>query len=177
LDQILENYRLDLERRCGNSVPKFDPKSGSSSAIVLALFQDPGDSGAEVSGLVSIDNDDPTANRTKKMVEDYGIEREVVLFWNFYASYNLELSRKKPKIEDKKYWAQHLELLVDECKRLKLIICHGKLARDGMSYFNNKRNIPIISAPHPSRRGMTQPNAKENLKGAWKNVKEILERN
>ena len=175
MDQILENYRVDLEHRCGKSVPKFDSKSGSSSAIVLALFQDPGESGAEVSGIVSIDNNDPTAKQTKKMVEDHGIERKEVLFWNFYASYNLKLSKTKPKIEDKKNWAKHLELLVDECKRLKLIICHGKLARDGMAYFNNKRSIPIISAPHPSRRGMTQPNAKENLKSAWKRVKEILE--
>ena len=41
--------------------------------------------------------------------------------------------------------------------------------------FNNIKKIPIITAPHPSRRGMTQPNAEEKLNFAWKSAKQIID--
>lgn len=44
-----------------------------------------------------------------------------------------------------------------------------------MYYFNNIKKIPIITAPHPSRRGMTQPNAEEKLNFAWKSAKQIID--
>ena len=64
MDKILENYRLNIENETKLKVPKFDHLS-THAAKILAILQDPGHSGAEISGVCSIDNDDPTANKQK----------------------------------------------------------------------------------------------------------------
>ena len=69
MNKILENYRLNLEKETKLKVPKFDHLS-AHTAKILAVLQDPGHSGAEVSGVCSIDNNDPTANKQKKILEN-----------------------------------------------------------------------------------------------------------
>ena len=60
LDRCLADLR-GLRRGMPGAIPKFSDKDGRTTAEVLFLFEDPGKSGAAVSGVVDRDNDDPTA--------------------------------------------------------------------------------------------------------------------
>ena len=101
------------------------------------------------------------------------MEKEDLLCWNFYASFNVDIDHIK--ISEQIFWAIQLEELIKLCPSIKVIIVFGKKAWDGMYYFNNTKKIPIIPAPHPSRRGMNRPNAEEKLNFAWKSAKQILD--
>ncbi len=173
MDEVLESYRKSLERECKNKVPFFDPKS-NRNAKIFALLQDPGKSGAVISETCSIwSNNDPTAERQRVMLKKYKVTEEELLCWNFFGCFNVEIN--KIKKADKIFWSKRLENLIKLCPSIKVIIVFGKLAWDGMYYFNNIRKIPIISSPHPSRRGMTQINAEDKLNFAWKSAKQILD--
>ena len=117
MNKILENYRLNLEKETKLKVPKFDSLS-THTAKILAVLQDPGHSGAEVSGVCSIDNDDPTANKQKEILENLDIDRTSVLFWNFYASYGLDID--KLNLDQKNFWAE--KRLISTWKKVKKLI-------------------------------------------------------
>ena len=173
MDKVLENYRQNLEQECKNDVPYFDPLS-SHLGKILALLQDPGKSGAEVSKTCSVwNNDDPTAEKQRFMLKKHKVKEEELLCWNFYGSFNVDIDHIKNS--DKIFWAIQLEELIKLCPSIKVIIVFGKKAWDGMYYFNNTKKIPIITAPHPSRKGMTQPNAEVKLNFAWKSAKQIID--
>ena len=56
-------------------VPDFDPNDGGINAEILLLFEKPGrktDPSYGGSGFISQDNDDGTANATKKFIIDAG---------------------------------------------------------------------------------------------------------
>ena len=66
MDEILNEYRKDLEKQCNSPVPRFC-QSSSHKAKILALLQDPGDSGAESSKECSVwNNDDGTSKNQRK---------------------------------------------------------------------------------------------------------------
>ena len=171
MNKILENYRLNLEKETKLKVPKFDHLS-THAAKILAILQDPGHSGAEISGVCSIDNDDPTANKQKKILEDLDIDRTNVLFWNFYASYGLDID--KLNLDQKNFWAEKLNELVNLMPNLVCIISLGNKSWDGFRYFKNDKLVRLLYGPHPSKRSMLQSGAEKRLISTWKKVKKLI---
>ena len=171
MDNILNNYRIKLEEETKYKIPLFD-KLSTHQAKILAVLQDPGNSGAEKSGTCSIDNDDPTAFKQKEILENLNIDRKDVLFWNFYASYGLRLN--KLKVEQKKFWANKLNDLVNLMPNLIIIVSLGNYSWEGFKYFPNDKVLRILFAPHPSKRSMNLPGNEERLISTWKRVKENI---
>ena len=171
MDKILEIYRSKLISEVKNKIPLFD-KLSTHEAKILAVLQDPGHSGAEKSGTCSIDNNDPTAFKQKEILSKLKIDRRDVLFWNFYASYGLDIS--KLKIEDKIFWANKLNDLVNLLPNIVCIVSLGNISWDGFKYFPNDKMIRLFFAPHPSRRSMMQPGFEERLILTWERVKNII---
>ena len=58
-----------MEEETKYKIPLFD-KLSTHQAKILAVLQDPGNSGAEKSGTCSIDNNDPTAFKQKEILEN-----------------------------------------------------------------------------------------------------------
>ena len=171
MDTILENYRLNLEKETKLKIPKFDHLS-FHTAKILAVLQDPGHSGAEVSGVCSIDNNDPTADKQKEILENLDIDRKDVLFWNFYASYGLDID--KLSLEQKTFWAEKLNELVNLMPNIVCIVSLGNKSWDGFRYFKNDKLIRLLYGPHPSKRSMVQVGAEKRLISTWKNAKKII---
>ena len=159
MDNILNNYRIKLEEETKYKIPLFD-KLSTHQAKILAVLQDPGNSGAEKSGTCSIDNNDPTAFKQKEILENLNIDRKDVLFWNFYASYGLRLN----KLND----------LVNLMPNLIIIVSLGNYSWEGFKYFPNDKILRILFAPHPSKRSMNLPGNEERLISTWKRVKENI---
>jgi hypothetical protein len=168
MDKILKKYRDGLIERY--DVPNFADEA-VHTAPILAVLQDPGNSGAEESNECSIDNDDPTARRQKAIIAEVGIDRTEIVFWNFFASYD---TGKKFGVESQKKWGEKLEELIVLMPDLKVILVFGTAAWQGMRFVKLKEPINLIAAPHPSNRGISQPDAKDRLKRAWERAESII---
>ena len=171
MDNILNNYRIELENETKKKIPLFD-KLSTHQAKILAVLQDPGNSGAEKSGICSIDNNDPTAFKQKEILINLNIDRKDVLFWNFYASYGLDID--KLGLEQKTFWAEKLNELVNLMPNIVCIVSLGNKSWDGFRYFKNDKLIRLLYGPHPSKRSMLQAGAEKRLILTWKNAKKII---
>ena len=175
MDIKLLNYRKELEEECKNNVPNFCKHASTKNAKILALLQDPGNSGAEKTETCSVwKNNDPTSMMQLKFLKKYELDKKKneILFWNFYGCFDLTISKMKKN--DNLYWLTKVKELLALCPKIKVIIVFGVPAWKGMYYFYNKSFIKLVPAPHPSKRGMTQYNAEIRLDSAWKIAKDLI---
>lgn len=70
-------------------VPYVPPLHGGIDARVISILRDPGPATqiGTGSGFISVENDDPTAERMAQLFDRYGIPVRTVLPWNAYPSY------------------------------------------------------------------------------------------
>ena len=88
MDTELQEYRKYLIEKHNAEFPEF-AKDAVHTAPVLVLLQDPGKSGAEDSRVCSIDNNDQTSRNQKKAIKNAGIDTNNIVFWNFFASFDI----------------------------------------------------------------------------------------
>ena len=169
MDERLAKYRDEL---IGQHVlvPKFADEA-VHTATVLAVLRDPGNPGAKKSGKCSIDNDDPTARRQKKIINEVGVGRTEIVFWNFFASY--DAGKDRGAVSQEK-WADELEGLIELMPNLEVILVFGTEAWQGMRFVKLKKSINLIAAPHPSDLGVRRPGAEDRLKRAWERAENII---
>ena len=79
-----------------SSFPEF-AKEAVHTAPILALLQDPGNSGAEKTEVCSIHtNKDATSRNQKEAIKEAGIDTKEIVFWNFFASVGHTSAQRKP---------------------------------------------------------------------------------
>ncbi|MAH89389.1 MAG: hypothetical protein CMJ06_05055 [Pelagibacterales bacterium] len=174
-DRELKKYKEELEKECKKNVPNFCKYASSKNAKILALLQDPGNSGAEDTRTCTVwENNDDTSKNQLKYIKKYKLDKkkEEILFWNFYGSFDLQMKNMKEK--ENIFWLKQTEKLLDLCPNVKVIIIFGTDAWHGMYYFKLKKKIYIIPSPHPSRRGMLQRDADARLDNAWKSAAKLI---
>jgi hypothetical protein len=166
----LKKYREYLIEKHNAEFPKF-AKDAVHTAPILALLQDPGNSGAEKGKKVcSIDNKDTTSINQREVIKK--VNRNKIVFWNFFASFDIG---KNFGIESQVRWAKEIEKLIDIMREdLQVVVVCGEKAWKGMRFVKLDKNIALIAAPHPSGRGLSQPGAKDRLKDAWKQALDII---
>ena len=77
----------------GVSMPRIGTGHSEYPGGIFSLLHDPGGivhtprSGAQVSGFVDVDNDDPTANWSKTLLLRLGIPKAAVTPWNAFGAY------------------------------------------------------------------------------------------
>ena len=170
MDKELKKYRNTLGKRY--KIPEF-AEEAVHTAQILALLQDPGNSGAEKTEVCSIhENDDATSRNQKEAIKEAGIDTKDIVFWNFFASFDIG---KNFGIESQKTWAKEVEELIRRMPKLKVVLVCGEKAWKGMRFVKLDKNIALIAAPHPSSRGLLQSGAREKLEKAWKRAKEMLD--
>lgn len=140
----------------------------------LAIHQDPGHSSPEkITGECSILNPDPTAEKLREVLNQEGISYDEVLFWNFFPFFKFK--GRKITDEEKEFWSEKLNDLIDILPNVKILIVSGREAWLGMRFFRPRKAIPFLASPHPSRRGMLQKTAPKRLKSAWKLAKQRVD--
>ena len=68
------------------SVPGFDPSNGNEHARVLFLLESPGPR-AVASGIISLDNQDPSARNFRTQLDEAGLCRADIAIWNMVPWY------------------------------------------------------------------------------------------
>jgi hypothetical protein len=166
-DSKLEFYRHKVAQQRHLRLPAFSTIA-RHTAPILAILDTPGNSGAERSGFCSHENEDPTARRTKRIIEKIGIQPCDIVFWNFFAAY-------KARHTQRSVWALHMSELIGILPNLKVAIVFGDHAWRGMRDVELPPTVILIGAPHPSNRSCNaNPDAERAIFRAWERAKFCL---
>ncbi|MCK4830925.1 hypothetical protein KA005_85230 [bacterium] len=172
-------------------VPQPDTKNASGKADILFVAERPGRNGAGKTGVISFDNDDPTADFFRECFELSGLSRKEIFITNACLCFPVfeGYADKKPSISEIKnchYWFKKVLNLADP----KLIVTVGSSALDSvLRYFNHKlstnflqivgtliteTNPSIYPIAHTSRRGRINRSG-DLQKEDWLKIPKIIE--
>ncbi len=162
-----------IRRETGARVPWFDPADAGVDARVLFLFQDPGRSGAAVSGYVSVDNDDPSARAIAQLRADAGLQRNEVIHWNAIP---WELERN-PKVSDIADAQPYTDDLIDMLHRLQVVVAVGRWVQQAWvgRRYGGCFDIVGFGCPHTSRRALNQPGNRERVAATLAETRRVLD--
>ncbi|MGM1065209.1 hypothetical protein [Saccharothrix sp. Mg75] len=148
-------------------VPYPDPEFAGTAAQALVLLQSPGPKTAKAngSGLLSLENDDPSAERCYHQYRRAGVNWHQILHWNTVPWPTVSPYPSRKGISDARQWLPRLLALLPEIEAVLLLgsIARVEWRRAATTKLIELLGVPVFVGPHPSRRGMAQPGAKERL--------------
>jgi uracil-DNA glycosylase len=131
-------------------------------ARVLAVLRDPGPKagGVKGSGFLSVENDDPTAERQLRFITEAGLDPAEVVPWNAYPWY----INKKPNADQLRDGTEPLRQVIGLLPELQVILLLGGTAQQTWSYFTKTHTglveecgITVVQTYHPSRQALQHP--------------------
>lgn len=167
---VLSAWRDAEAERLNACLPHFAATS-RAGAPLLALFETPAKSGAARSGECALTNNDPTALFTAQAVKDAGLRPEHIVIWNVRAAFD---SCDLPLGEGD--WADHYLRLVEIMPNLRAILLFGGTALKTARRMSLGVAVPLLGAPHASRRGRSSSkDAEELIRRAWRRAARLVE--
>jgi hypothetical protein len=158
-NRLVDEIATDSER-----VPYVAPQYGGVGARLLALFRDPGpktqrDVG---SGMLCVENDDPSADRYSHFLGDAGIRVQDLMAWNSYPWY----INRKPTPEEIRRGLGPLKRVVDLLPNLQVVMAHGGDAHYAWKLFSRQhpslaRRYQLIETYHTSPQALRSPDPRE----------------
>jgi len=147
----------------GSGAPAFDPDSAGIYTRSLFLFEAPGARStgtagprpaAKGSGIISPDNNDPTAENMWRLHEAAGLSRTSTLAWNIVPWYvGSETKIRAVEPQDLKDSAQYLAMLIALLPELRVVVTFGEKSRQGWFRYllhDDAPLLPTLAVPHPS---------------------------
>ncbi|MGW0774015.1 uracil-DNA glycosylase [Streptomyces sp. NPDC002835] len=180
----LNDWVAGLRERLGRaeSVPWFDPASGGTEARSLFLLEAPGRMavGGEAglrrtgSGIISIDNNDPTANNCWTLRNEAGLPYRHSVYWNIVPWYlgtadriaaagRTEIQRAAPFLHE----------VVSMLPELEVVVPMGRSAQAGWDAYAARYGPAVRTLPtwHPSPRGLaSRPASRGEILEAMREV-------
>jgi hypothetical protein len=154
------NHMVDELRTGADWLPYVAPIYGGVDARMLAILRDPGPKTHEVggSGMLSVENDDPTAERYLSFLTGAGIALGDLLAWNAYPWY----INDKPTTEQLTRALPVLNRLIEMCPHLQVVMVHGGDAHKAwrmfrQSYPQTANGLHAIETYHTSRQALQHP--------------------
>jgi hypothetical protein len=146
--------------------PYIPPMCGGVDAVALSISRDPGPKagGTKGSGFLSIENDDPSAERMGQFFDEAGIDYAEVVGWNAYPWY----INSDPTTDQLLAGVEPLRDLIGLMPRLRVVLVHGTAAGKGWKLFLRenrnlieRRGIVWLSTYHTSRQALQTPDRVE----------------
>jgi hypothetical protein len=146
--------------------PYVPPICGGVEALALSISRDPGPKagGIKGSGFLSVENDDPSAERMGKFLRNAGIDYGHVLPWNAYPWY----INSDPTAGQLSAGVEPLRNLIALTPRLRAVTLHGAAAAKSWKLFLRqhhglieRRGIVWLETYHTSRRALQTPDPVE----------------
>lgn len=157
----------ELREEAGSWMPYVAPIYGGTAARVLAIFRDPGpktqqDKG---SGMLSLENDDPSAERHLGLVDSSGLAAMDLICWNAYPWY----INRKPTAAEIERGLDSLQRLIALLPDLVVVIAHGKDAQTAWRRFVRSgrltgRHLEVVETYHTSRQAFWTPDPDERAR-------------
>ena len=143
--------------------PDFDPRDGGTNADILFLFEKPGPM-TSVSGLISRDNDDRTAENIFDFMKTAKLPRNRTIIWNVIPGWND--TRRITAAQHKAGFDSLVDDLIPLLPKLRTIVLIGRKAEQARQYLNETR-FQIFTSAHPS------PIVKASRPGIWHAIPSI----
>ncbi|MEV4683145.1 uracil-DNA glycosylase [Streptomyces kurssanovii] len=172
----LNDWVADLRERLGQgeSVPWFDPASGGVEARSLFLLEAPGTAvGSEAgrrrtgSGIISVDNNDPTAQNCWLLRREAGLPYEHSLHWNIVPWYLGTADRiAAPGRTEVQRAAPFLHEVISLLPKLEVVVPMGRSAQAGWAAYVARYApaVRTLATWHPSPRGLaSRPAARPEI--------------
>lgn len=173
----LNDWVEELRGRLGasESVPWFDPASGGVEARSLFLLEAPGQKsmGEEAalrrtgSGIISIDNDDPTAQNCWMLRDEAGLAYELSVHWNVVPWYLGTADRiAAPGRTEIQRAAPFLHEVISTLPALEVVVPMGRKAQAGWAAYQERYAPRVHTLPtwHPSPRVFaSRPAARQEI--------------
>ncbi len=146
--------------------PYIPPICGGIDALALGVSRDPGPmaGGINGSGFLSIENDDPSAERMGRFLREAGIDYGRVVPWNAYPWF----INGNPTAGQLGAGVEPLRDLIGLIPRLRVVILHGTAAAKGWKLFLRehhdlvkRRGIVWLATYHTSRQALQTPDRVE----------------
>ncbi|WP_338501554.1 uracil-DNA glycosylase [Sphingomonas kaistensis] len=150
----LTDYVHSLRLRDTNEYPYFDPADGGVNASILFLFEKPGPMtvdkgslGRVGSGLISRDNDDPTAEATFCFMREAGVPRTSTVTWNTVPGWN---GTRRITSSELKAGVRDLSELLALLRKVRTIVLVGRKAERAEASIRELGPYALFRSPHPS---------------------------
>lgn len=139
--------------------PLIPPHHGGVDAKVLSVLRDPGPAtrDGEGSGFISVENDDPTAERQAVLFEQNGISSRDVLPWNAYPWY----INAAPNAEQSTAGARVLNDLLELVPDLRVVLLQGRDAEKSWKRavmlsprLRAAEQLTVLATIHPGRQAL-----------------------
>ncbi|MCX5562839.1 uracil-DNA glycosylase [Streptomyces sp. NBC_00038] len=170
----------------GESVPWFDPASGGIEARSLFLLEAPGQksmgAGAALrrtgSGIISIDNGDPTARNCWMLRAEAGLPYWESLHWNIVPWYLGTADRiAAPGQTEIQRAAPFLHEVISMLPALEVVVPMGRKAQAGWATYQERYAPKVHTLPtwHPSPRVFaSRPAARQEILDVLRRAAELL---
>ncbi|RYD76101.1 MAG: uracil-DNA glycosylase [Verrucomicrobiaceae bacterium] len=176
----LARFAAALRQNPGVEVPDFDPLDGGIKARALFLFEKPGPMTADSavgrrqgSGLISRNNDDPTAEATFNFMVEAGLPREFTVTWNAVPWWNGTRKITRSELIAGIDSAKELISLLPE---LRVVILVGAKAARARPFLSETGSV-ILQSDHPSPLVRARfPDRWRAIPTAWAAVRPYIER-
>jgi hypothetical protein len=149
-------------------IPYFDPWDGGTCAQALFLFEKPGPK-AFVSGFISRNNNDPTAEACFGFFKKANLRRRDVCMWNVVPGWN---DTRKIAPCELRTGLECVKELITLLSNVKVVVLVGKKAGEATNLIDGK---PVIQSYHPSPivRGRYR-HLWDSIPAQWAQVREHL---
>lgn len=146
--------------------PLTPPHHGGVDAKVLSVLRDPGPAtrDGEGSGFISVENDDPTAERQALLFKQNGISSRDVLPWNAYPWY----INAAPNAEQSAAGAHVLIDLLELLPDLQVVLLQGRDAERSWKRavklsprLGVTEHLTVLATIHPGRQALFHPDKDE----------------
>lgn len=156
-----------------------DPQFGGVAAAVLALLDNPSTK-AEAgtgSGLLSPENDDPSARYCAEVYNNFSLTPGQVVHWTVAPAPIAGIKNGSSSAEERRRGARWLPELLELLPNLRVILLMGDMALDGWKKSGLARAGIVIpdKVPHPSGRGMANLDAPQRLHRAMVETMRLLD--
>jgi hypothetical protein len=150
-------------------VPYIAPHHGGTDAQVLSILRDPGPAAHsdKGSGFLSVENDDPTAERQARLFETHGISPRIVLPWNAYPWY----INAAPDAKQSAAGAEVLVELLALLPHLRIVLLQGRDAERSWARvlrmnpdIAENDQLHVVATIHPSRSALFHPDPDERAR-------------
>jgi uracil-DNA glycosylase len=153
------NALVDRWNGEGLPVPYADPDSGGINARILFLHESPGPraSAEHGSGLVSPDNNDPSADRFWRLSREAALARDSHINWNAVPWYVSGTAKNQnATTADGQAALPYLHEFVTLLPDLRVVVVMGVFAQRWWFRYlidcPDSRVLPVLAAPHTSSR-------------------------
>lgn len=184
----LQALAHEIRQTTGGEVPAFDPDSGGVFARALFLFEAPGArstaaggprAAAKGSGIISEDNDDPSAEHMWLINRAAGLRREFYVPWNVVPWYiGTTTQIRAANLDDLSLARPWLARLIALLPELRVVATFGAAPLRGwMDYLRSADGqlVPTLAGPHPSARVMnTHAEARAQIEAVTRRVAAIV---